>query len=501
MTFESALASDCTTAPVTVDKSNYWTPQLYYYKPDDQTYEMIPVDYVNTYYLPRGPNNSFNVSAFPDGLRMIAGKPNRRTFDASSVADQAISYVCLDYSTSHSGDSDWDQRTSFFTHNCPSGMRAQINFPSCWDGVNLDSDDHSSHMAYASGGVTGGGDCPSTHPVHLVSLFYEFVYRVQDFPLNNASYPTWVFSNGDTTGYGMHGDFLNGWPAHVNGTNVLQQALDGCNANNGVGGDLNNCPPLAPYLDSTAANACRPQNLQVDEDIGNGHPISKLPGDNPLWIGNGTKPSHANYTEPNTTYTNFQSTIPSGYSYVGCIAEGTSGRALTGASMSNSNMTRGACVSWCQSFGFPLAGVEYGKECYCGYAMANGASNTTLLDETKCGITCANNNNENCGGSSTLSLFNNPSLYPTLTLPAGWSENGCMTEATNNRALSSYSFTSSSMTPQLCISTCQAKGYVYAGAEYSSVSHSGWDRFPVLTGSRNATVATRSTPVASPPLR
>jgi hypothetical protein len=362
MTYQSALASGCTTAPVSVDKSNYWTPQLYYYGPDDQSFQMIPVNYVNTYYLPRGPNNSYNVSAFPDGLRMIAGNPYRRTYDASSFADQAISFVCLDYNNDHSGDPDWAQRNNFFDHNCPSGMRMQVNFPSCWDGVNLDSADHTSHMAYASGGPNGGGNCPSTHPVHLVTLFYEFIYNVQNFPFNNASYPTWVLANGDTTGYGFHGDFVNGWAAHVNGTNVLQQALDQCNDNNGVGGELNNCPPFVPYLNSAAASACKPQNDQIDEDIGLGHKISKLPGDNPLWIGNSTtKPAFTNYTEPNTTYTNFQSVIPTGYNYVGCIAEGSSGRALTGKSISNANMTRGACVSFCQSFGFPLAGVEYGQ--------------------------------------------------------------------------------------------------------------------------------------------
>jgi hypothetical protein len=75
-------------------------------------------------------------------------------------------------------------------------------------------------MAYASGGAEGGGDCPSTHPVHLVTLFYEYIYEVQKFPYNNGSDPTWVFANGDTTGYGMHGDFLNGWPSLVNGTNM-----------------------------------------------------------------------------------------------------------------------------------------------------------------------------------------------------------------------------------------------------------------------------------------
>lgn len=474
-------AGTCTTAPVTVDKSNYWIPQLYYFNPTDQSYTMIPVSFLNTYYLDR-PGVSGVVQAFPDGLRMIAGNGDRRTFDSSDPDDQAISYVCLDYTASHTGDPAWAQRNNFFAQNCPSGMRAQVNFPNCWDGVNLDSNDHHSHTAWPSGGVNGG-DCPSSHPVHLVSLFYEFIFEVQNFPYNNASEPTWVWSNGDTTGYGLHADFINGWPTLVNGTNVLQEAINQCNANEGVGGELGNCPPLAPYINTDGANACRPQNALVDEDVGSGHSIPFLPGDNPIWIGNVTKPSFANYTDDGINLIDATSTIPTGYTEIGCIAEGTSGRALTAASFSNNNMTRGACVSYCQAFGFPFAGVEFGLDCYCGTSMQNGASNTTLLADSSCGMPCANNTYENCGGSNTLTLFNNPRMYPSVALPTGWVATGCKTEATSGRALTGYYFTSSAMTNELCITTCQSKGYTMAGAEFANECYCG-DSF--ATGSVKA---------------
>lgn len=50
---------------------------------------------------------------------------------------------------------------------------------SCWDGQNLDSPDHKSHVAYPVTGpqtFTGtsvGGDCPSTHPVKIPQLMLE----------------------------------------------------------------------------------------------------------------------------------------------------------------------------------------------------------------------------------------------------------------------------------------------------------------------------------------
>lgn len=40
--------------------------------------------------------------------------------------------------------------TSFPDHFCAGGIRSTITFPTCWDGVNLDSPDHQSHVAYAT---------------------------------------------------------------------------------------------------------------------------------------------------------------------------------------------------------------------------------------------------------------------------------------------------------------------------------------------------------------
>ena len=76
-----------------------------------------------------------------------------------------------------------------------------------WNGKDLDSPNHQDHMAYPVDNFQGG-NCPATHPVHLVSLFYEFIFNVGDFPFNPAGTPTWVLANGDTTGLGFHADFV-----------------------------------------------------------------------------------------------------------------------------------------------------------------------------------------------------------------------------------------------------------------------------------------------------
>jgi len=74
---------------------------------------------------------------------------------------------------------------------CPDGIRGSITFPSCWDGKNLDSPDHRSHMAYSPGGaVLANAKCPATHPIRVPQLMYEMQWDTK--PFNKPEY----FKNG-----------------------------------------------------------------------------------------------------------------------------------------------------------------------------------------------------------------------------------------------------------------------------------------------------------------
>lgn len=83
--------------------------------------------------------------------------------------------------------------------NCANGVRQQVFFPSCWDGVNLDSSDHKSHVAYPSG--AGAGTCPESHPKRLISLFYESIWDTNAFKdmWTEGDQQPFVFSYGDPT--------------------------------------------------------------------------------------------------------------------------------------------------------------------------------------------------------------------------------------------------------------------------------------------------------------
>lgn len=129
---------------------------------------------------------------------------------------------------------------------------------SCWDGVNLDSPDHASHVSYPeSGTFEEGGPCPSTHPVKIPQLFYEIVWDTTPFN-DKSEWPEdgsqpFVWSYGDATGFGNHGDYMFGWKG-----DALQIAMDtNCNGFK--------CPELQ-YQEIKEGNKCSVKPV-VDEDV------------------------------------------------------------------------------------------------------------------------------------------------------------------------------------------------------------------------------------------
>lgn len=131
---------------------------------------------------------------------MLAGDPSKRSY-GGDFASKAVNFACLG--------ANQPETNNIPNYNCPGGLRAQIFFPSCWDGINLDSADHKSHMSYPVTGDYNSGSCPSTHPVQLISLFFEILYDTPQFANKwyGGSHP-FVFASGDPTGYGFHGDFV-----------------------------------------------------------------------------------------------------------------------------------------------------------------------------------------------------------------------------------------------------------------------------------------------------
>ena len=183
--------------------SAYWTPLLYYqYK--NGSFIDVPNQGTVVYYLGRGEDRE-NIIPFPYGFKMVSGDSTVRSYDNSTMTygnktygsrpvSDRVSFVCIDYNNPQ-------QETPYLNNtNCPDGLRAQIQFQSCWDGVNLYKSDQS-HVAYMS--QIDNGVCPPTHPTPLPHLFFEIYYFPNELDTSDGG--QFVFSNGDTTGYGFHG--------------------------------------------------------------------------------------------------------------------------------------------------------------------------------------------------------------------------------------------------------------------------------------------------------
>lgn len=116
--------------------------------------------------------------------------------------------------------------------------------------------------------------CPESHPVALISIGVEYWFDTDGAGVTDPK--TLVWANGDTTGYGFHGDFIQGW------TNLtaLQDSFQNCfNTSYCPWNSFGTSDGIAPH----------PQNLNpeipavYEEEIGLQGPISKLPGNNPVY--------------------------------------------------------------------------------------------------------------------------------------------------------------------------------------------------------------------------
>ncbi|WWC59704.1 uncharacterized protein I303_102266 [Kwoniella dejecticola CBS 10117] len=158
-----------------------------------------------------------------------------------------------------------------------------------------------------------------------------------------------------------------------------------------------------------------------------------------------------------------------GFTSGGCVQE-VSGRLLSKVQTSSSTMTIEQCTSICQSYGFGVAGVEYGNECYCG--VPDDVDDALVSGQ--CVMPCAGDSTEICGGPNALNIFINPDLQPaTINLPTGWTTYGVVAEGTTGRALTYTLWSDPSNTIESCANGCAALGYSIAGTEYSSECYCG----------------------------
>jgi hypothetical protein len=199
-----------------LDRSVYYVPALI----DSRNGEVqVPTDAV--IYFRTGYNvEPVTIQPVPAGLVLVAGDRNAR-----GTQPRVVEWLCRDKFVTNTG----------MIPDCGVGDQVQlwVHFPQCWDGRNLDSRDHRSHMAYAI--IRNGGErstCPTSHPVPVPQVSQLILYNVRA----GASLGSWRLS---TDAYGArlrgglsaHAHWINGWnPQTLRAfvSECLNRALD-CN--------------------------------------------------------------------------------------------------------------------------------------------------------------------------------------------------------------------------------------------------------------------------------
>src|SRR4051794_27463814 len=164
-TYSTLRQSGSSTCMSPLNRSAYWMPALL-----DGKGNVVRPDYVAIYYKrrpatdpvvsdPTNPTYEGKAVPLPNGLRFIFG------FNMLNPSDAPTGEAWFNCSGPTAVGGHYGNLPQALA-NCPAGNRlgAVIEAPQCWDGKNLDSADHRSHVSYASYGTWGYKRCDSAHP-------------------------------------------------------------------------------------------------------------------------------------------------------------------------------------------------------------------------------------------------------------------------------------------------------------------------------------------------
>jgi len=221
-----------------------------------------------------------------------------------------------------------------------------------------------------------------------------------------------------------------------------------------------------------------------------GWPITPCRGD-PSEVGGCGGPYIAStYARENSKFV-IPALVPSVGSWkgLGCYNDSTSARALE-VMVDAGNTTVESCVAACQARGFFLAGLEFGRECWCGSELRHGSAFfgddngiehgnfRPSPNAAYCNMGCQGDPSETCGGPALLDVYNFTGTYPVgaFVVPSvdTWVSRGCYSDTRSSRTLERR-VDAGNVTVESCVKECGKQSFTIAGLEYAQECWCGND--------------------------
>lgn len=220
-TYESLRAEPdgSTCAGGSANKSAYWMPSLIDGGANEVVEPTLAFVYYKTGYWGQ---DAESIRDIPNGLRMVSGV-------GSATAPQPEEFVRWSCA-SHDGDGVPQETriTDSAIPDCRPGelLDATVIFPQCWNGTDLDSEDHTSHLTHPE----FDGTCPPGYPVLLPQITLQMTWSLgasgtEGLYLSNDM----MTPEGAPPGQGLHADFMDAWTPELREritTNCLNNRLD-----------------------------------------------------------------------------------------------------------------------------------------------------------------------------------------------------------------------------------------------------------------------------------
>lgn len=203
-------------ADAPVNRTAYWMPAML-----DGAGHVVKPDNIQIYYKQVPASSAACTSAggscvgLPNGIELVFGY-NMKTMSGGPTGSDYYNmhYECwADDLGTPAVNGAFQTLPALVKAGCPAGARLVIVFivPSCWDGKNLDSADHRSHMSYGTP-ETGGQVCPRDHPFMITAWQGQVRFTTDD----NFVAGKWHLSSDDMVpgapaGSTLHFDYFEAW--------------------------------------------------------------------------------------------------------------------------------------------------------------------------------------------------------------------------------------------------------------------------------------------------